>query len=224
MVVVISVGGSLLNPGKPDTGYSKKLSAVLTRSKERVAIVSGGGTTAREYATAIRALGGGEFLADEAAILATYQNASLLLAALGQAAYRGVVKDFDEALAAAGSGKIVVMGGTIPGITTDTDAVLLAEKLGAVRLVNLSNVDAIYSEDPRKNPRAKRFAKMSHAQLVELAARSDSRAAGTNFVFDLVACKMAARSKMELHFLNGKDFSGIAAALGGKPHSGTVVK
>ncbi len=134
-----------------------------------------------------------------------------------------VIDDFEFAKEPARENKAVVMGGTIPGITTDTDSVLLAEAVGAGRLVNVSNVDAIYDSDPRKNPNAKRYVKMGYEELIALASQSDKRMAGTNFVFDLLACKLIARSKIETHFVSYKKMDDLEAAIEGKKHGGTVV-
>ena len=87
--------------------------------------------------------------------------------------YPKVAKDFTEAGKAAQKYAVVVMGGTIPGITTDTDSVLLAEKLGAKRLVNISNVDAIYDSNPKTNPNAMKFDGMTYDELIALANSSD---------------------------------------------------
>ena len=221
-MIVVSVGGSVIHPGEPDKKFLAELSRVLIRvhSKHPLAIVTGGGKPARTYASAIRELGGSQFLADKAAILATRQNASLLIAALGNNAWPAVPKTFEEAALSASSGKIVVMGGTIPGITTDTDSALLAELLGAECIVNISNVDGIYSADPRKDPSAKKISRMTHKELLGLALIGDSRKPGENFVFDSFACKIIARSGIKTHFIGIND---IEAALLGKKHSGTVV-
>ncbi len=222
--VVLSLGGSMVNPGVPDVEYLNKLAALLQRSRHKFGIVVGGGSPARQYAEAVRKIGGSEFQADEAAIMSTKQNAKLVISALGSMAYQKVADDFDEAKLASAGNKIVVMGGTIPEITTDTDSVLLAECLGAVRVVNISNVDAVYTEDPRKSTHAKKFAKMTFGQLLDLAEKSDTRKAGTHFIFDLFACKLIARSEMETHFVAGKNMKDVGAAIEGKKHSGTVVK
>lgn len=226
MKVVLSVGGSLLNPGKPDFDFIEKLASLLKRlkSKYQFAVVCGGGVPAREQASCIRKLGGSEFLADETAILCTRMNALLLIASLGDDAYPSVAESFKEATGAMSSGKIVLMGGTIPGITTDTDAALLAEGIGAARIVNLSNVDGVYTADPRKDRSAKKLGSMSFSQLVELASEYDKRRAGTRFVFDVIACKLIARSGIETHFVHGKNLNEVQSAIEGKRHSGTVVK
>lgn len=225
MHIVFSLGGSLLNTAQGiDKAFLERMARLLMASPHSFGIVTGGGYRARQYADAVRARGGNEFEADEAAIEATKENAKALIGGLGKKACPKVCETFDEARTAAKRYGIVVMGGTIPGITTDADAVLLAEALHAARVINISNVDAIYDSDPRKNKDAKKFSKMAHAQLIELAVRSDERKAGTHFVFDLLACKLAARSKMEVHFVGGKDWGDLEKAIDGKAHGGTLVK
>jgi uridylate kinase len=225
MHVVLSIGGSAVVPeGKPNIGFLKQMSDALRRSKNDFGILVGGGPPARMYANAARELGAGEFDADQIAIMSTKQNAKLLITALGEDAPSEVIDDFEDAREAAKCYKAVVMGGTIPGITTDTDSVLLAEAIGAKRLVNISNVSGIYDSNPKTNPKAKKFDSLNYEQLVSLAIESDKRTAGTNFVFDLLACKLIARSKIETHFVSYNDMDGIKAAIEGKKHSGTVVK
>lgn len=224
--MLLSIGGSLINPGKPDVKFLKKLVALIMRMRPKFqfAVLCGGGQPARDYANAVRGFGGNEFVADEAAILMTQANAFLVISALGEHAYPCVMANFtDAAEAAASTDKVIVMGGTIPGFTTDADAALLAEKIGAKKLVNLSNIDAIYDRPPKK-PGAKKFASMTHEQLVRLANEYDMRKAGTNFIFDNVACKIVARSKIETHFVNGRDLKQVEAAITGGKHKGTVVK
>ncbi|MFA6530548.1 MAG: UMP kinase [Candidatus Micrarchaeia archaeon] len=225
MRVVLSLGGGTINPeGIPDVETIKKLAKIILDSPHNFGVVTGGGRIARVYAQAARELGANEFEADEVAVITTRQNAKLMITALGDKCYPKVVGDFDEAAQASYEKKVVIMGGTIPGITTDTDSVLLAEKLHATRLVNISNVNAIYDSNPKTNPNAKRFAKMTHEELAALANVSDTRKAGTNFIFDLLACKLAMRSKLELHFVSGKNLDDLKKAIDGKPHNGTVVK
>jgi len=225
MHVVLSVGGSAINPGKPDLGFLRSMAKIIKKSKNTFGILCGGGTIARVYANAARELGSSEYDADAIAITSTKQNAQLMVAALhasGIDVFREVVSDFE--LARRPKNKVVVMGGTIPGITTDTDAVLLAEATGAKRLINISNVDAIYDSDPRKNPQAKKLPRMTYDELIDLAARSDARTAGTNFVFDMRACKLIARSRIETHFVSGQSMKDMESAIEGRKHGGTVVR
>jgi uridylate kinase len=90
-------------------------------------------------------------------------------------------------------------------------------------MLNISNTSGIYDSNPKDNPNAKKFDKMTYDQLIELAVKSDHRTAGTNFVFDLLACKLIARSKIETHFVSGKNLEDVENAINGKQHGGTVV-
>ncbi|MFA5050237.1 MAG: UMP kinase [Candidatus Micrarchaeia archaeon] len=225
MVMVLSLGGSLMNTETGiDAKYLEEIKRILDSSENKFGIVTGGGYLARRYANQIRSGGGNEFEADEAAIEATWENAKTLIKVLGKNAYLKVPRSFREAQKGLEKKKYVVMGGTIPGITTDADAVLLAECLEAERVVNISNVDGIYNKDPRQFPDAKKYSYLTHEELVRLAVENDRRMAGTNFVFDLLACKLAERSKLEIHFVNGKKLDDIKNAINGRMHSGTKIK
>ncbi|MGC8923676.1 MAG: UMP kinase [Candidatus Micrarchaeia archaeon] len=225
-IITLSIGGSLIVPGEPDVEYIKKMGNLLMKHsvKFKFAIVTGGGAAARVYARAMKNIINNEFLADQAAIMSTWQNAYLILAALHGKAYKTLPKTFDEAAQALETNDFVVMGGTMPGITTDTDAVLLAERVGSKRIVNISNVDAIYTGDPRKDSNAKKIDRMHVDELVSMASVADRRKAGENFIFDILACKLLARSGIEAHFVSGRNLMDVENAIIGRKHGGTVVK
>ena len=223
-IVVLSLGGSLVNPGKPDVAYVSSIIRVLRATKHRFGIVVGGGRLARQWADAARKKGGNEFEADEAAIKATKKNAQTVIDVINREVNSTPCETFEEARRQAKKHRFVVMGGTIPGITTDSDAVLLAECLGATRVLNLSNIDGVYSDNPVRNHDAKKFSRMGYAQMIDLAGKNDMRKAGTHFVFDFLACKLIARSKIEAHFVHGKNLLDVRKAVEGKQHGGTVVK
>src|SRR3989344_4600676 len=132
------------------------------------------------------------------------------------------IKNFNQAPLLLKKGKIPVSGGMMPGITTDSVSVLFAEMLGARLVVNVSKAAGVYDSNPSKNPKAKKFARLSHDALVGLAMRFDSRKARENFVFDVVACKLAARSKISLSFVSSNPVE-LEKALEGRKFSGTIV-
>jgi uridylate kinase len=219
--VTVSVGGSMVNPGKPDISFVKAVAGVINASKCKCAITVGGGSYARAYVSALKALGANDFQADKVAILETRQNAMLLLAALKDA-YPSVPDSIELASAAINKYKCVVMGGLYPGFTTDSTAALLAEAVGSRRIVNITNVDGVYDRDPSE-PSAKKFKSMKIADFVALAMKSDMRKAGTHFVFDSVAAKLAMRSSIRIDIVSGKRLDDVRNAIGGKPHGGTVI-
>ncbi len=223
--VVISLGGSMMfSDGEYDQEFIKNFAALaLSLSKQApIAIVVGGGSLAKKYCERERAGGKGEFFADRAAIKATVENARVLAKAIG--ANASVADSFDSAQAAVEKGMIPVGHGILEGITTDTVSVLLAERIGAKTVVNVSRVEAVYDSDPEKNPKAKRFDSMAHKELVALASASDARNARTNFPFDSIAAKIAARSNITIYFVDGRKLEEVEKAVLGKPHKGTAVK
>lgn len=216
---VISLGGSVISPKGPDVKFIKEFSSLLPSLNIKAGIVVGGGKYAREYASAVLSLGGSPYLADEVAILETWQNALLLHSSLEESIF---VKDFEEAKRLIPTKRFIIMGGTIPGITTDTDAVLLAEALGVKRILNISTVSGVYDRPPEEEG-AKKFDEMSLKELERLALEYDKRKPGTHFIFDLFAVKLAQRSGIEIHFV-GKDLEDVKNALNLKPHNGTIAR
>ena len=66
------------------------------------------------------------------------------------------------------AGKIVIFacGSGCPFFSTDTAAALRAAEIGAEVLLLAKNVDAVYSDDPQKNPDAVRYDKLSYDKVV----------------------------------------------------------
>ncbi len=66
-------------------------------------------------------------------------------------------------------GRIVLLGGGTgnPFFTTDTTAVLRAAEIGAQAVLKATNVDGVYSADPRTDPAAERFDRLTHSQAIE---------------------------------------------------------
>src|SRR5581483_4839947 len=60
---------------------------------------------------------------------------------------------------------LVFAGGTgNPYFTTDTTAVLRAAEMGCEAVLKATNVDGVYSADPKKDPAATRFDRLSHEE------------------------------------------------------------
>jgi uridylate kinase len=222
--VVISIGGSVLVPDENDTDYMKSLASMLKElsSTLKLYIVTGGGRIARSYISSGRVLGADERYLDELGIEVTRLNARLLIKALGDYAYPKPAESFDEASKAGDSHKMVVMGGTAPGHTTDAVSAMLAEKVGAVRLVNATNVDGVYDSDPKKNDNAKKFDKMSFEQLGSVSTKKHDRA-GPTVIFDPRGAEIIAKAKIPLYVCHGRNLDNLKNAIMGKEFNGTIV-
>lgn len=225
--VIISLGGStLFNNYKLNSEFLSSFSTLISKahSTVNIGIVVGGGATAKTYVEAVKALGRGDFDADRVAIEATKLNALLLISLLHDKAYSKIPRDLDTGMQALQENLIPVCGGLLEGLTTDTVSALLAERSSALRLVNISNVDGIYDSDPRTNPQAKKYSRLTHDQLVNLCSKNDERKARTNFVFDVIASKIVQRSQIPLHFVSSSNLEQLEKAILGQDHSGTIVK
>ncbi|MDD1724386.1 MAG: UMP kinase [Methanospirillum sp.] len=221
--IVLSLGGSILLPEIHQPNIKPYIS-VLTKisAKYRLFVVVGGGGTARQYISLARTFDADEAFSDELGILVTRLNATLLIGALGERAYPKVVESHTEALCAGESGKIVIMGGITPGQTTDAVAAVLAERVRASLFINLTAVDGIYSADPRKDPKANRYEKMTASDLLEVVVGQHA-VAGVNTVMDIVAVKMVERCGIPLLVMDGRDPNLLLETLETGKISGTLV-
>jgi uridylate kinase len=221
--VVISVGGSVLIPGNDDAKYIAELAEMLKDVSQHVqiAVVVGGGKMSRYYSETARGLGGTMYQLDELGIGITRVNAKLLTVALGDIANTEIPLKAEECARMSEPGRIVVMGGTEPGHTTDAVAAMIAKNLKADRIVNASNVDAVYSDDPRKNPDAVRYSRMTIGELKDIVY--DDHDAGKSCVFDPLGVSIAMKERMDLYMVNGRDIGELRNAILGMEIKGTFV-
>lgn len=221
---VVSLGGSVLVPDDRDTHFIAQVAELIRKlAKDRsLVIVCGGGRISRYYIGIGRELGASREEQDLMGIDVTRLNAKLLQLAIGNDSHPGIPRSIDEAEGAASRSRIVVMGGTVPGQTTDAVAALIAERLRAERIVNATSVDAAYSADPKKHPDAKRYSELTHQQLLDLVNKG-CHSAGPSDVFDKLGAEVAMRSKMPLYIVDGRSLPELEAAIRGEKVKGTVV-
>jgi uridylate kinase len=213
---VVKVSGAVFDLQNKGGEIVRRVAQQLAMAAEigwRVAAVAGGGNIARIYIGAARDLGASEAALDELGILITRANAELLIAALGGHAYPSVPQTLGELLSASASNRrIIVMGGLQPGQSTNAVAALAAESLGAEILVNATDVDGVYTEDPRKNPGAVKLRSVSVDDLARLLSGAGHRA-GTYELLDHVSIHILGRSSIPTVVTS---YDGILAALKGE--------
>lgn len=222
-IVVISIGGSILIPDQNDSVFIGKLAEMLKKASEKVrlCVVCGGGKIARYYTVTGRELGGDEYQLDLLGIGCTRLNAALLALALGDRSSTEIPLDVKTAAKKFKEGKIVVMGGTEPGHTTDAVATMLAVELGGGRVINATSVDAVYSDDPRKNPDAVRYDKLTIEELDALVYKDHG--AGKSSVFDPLGVQIAKKEKIDIQMVDGRNLEELEKAILGQPFSGTYI-
>ncbi len=239
---VLSVGGSIIAPDKPDTEFLSEFTKMaadylLSTSDTRLILVAGGGGPARTYQTAYRSIAetfSGDHktalsfateqdlnnACDWMGIMATRLNAQILKTCFGPLCVHDVVTD-PTAAPAVFEGRVLVAAGWKPGFSTDNDAVLLAEKYQADTVVNLSNIEKVYTDDPRKNPDAKPLDTISWADFRKMVG--DEWVPGKNCPFDPIASKKASQMGLKVICAGGKNIPNIRAILDGKTYTGTTI-
>jgi uridylate kinase len=226
MRTVIKIGGSLLYDEKGNilTDRIRKYALAvknLVEEGHQLVVIVGGGKPARSFITAARELGASEVQCDWFGIKLARHNAELLIAALGDLAYPKVVESLDELETASCIDRVVLMGGLLPGQSTNAAAALAAEAVHADRLLNATNVGGIYDHDPRQ-PGAKKMETVSIAQLRAILAGSGTKA-GEYELFDPVAIGVVERSRIETVVFDGTDPDNLLRLFKGKKVGSTIV-
>lgn len=232
MTKILSVGGSIIVPEKPDTTFlSEFVSMCVTwlnsDKNNRLILVAGGGAPARVYQNAYNEVAGKTGLgaqansADWIGIMATRINAQLLKACFGAYCKNDVVYN-PTADDLAFDGQVLVASGWKPGFSTDTDAVYLGEKFDGKTIVNLSNIEKVYTDDPRKNPDAKPLDTITWSDFRKMVG--DEWTPGKNCPFDPIASKKAQELGMTVICAGGKNIANIKAILEDKDYIGTTIK
>lgn len=223
-LLVISLGGSIIVPKTGiDSEYLKKfrnLIRIQVQNGKRFIIVVGGGHTAREYqkaASSIVHLDPEDV--DWLGIHATRLNGHLLRALFRDLAIHRVVKDPTRPLK--WNQPIMIAAGWKPGWSTDYVAVRLAHKYGATRVLNLSNIEAVYDKDPNIYEDAVIIDRIKWKEFRKIVGNTWSP--GANAPFDPVASKLAHRWKMEVVITQGTNLQNVRAHLEGKRAQGTII-
>ena len=147
--------------------------AVVAAMRLEIAVVIGGGNIFRGVAPA--AAGMDRATADYMGMLATVMNALALQDAMRRGGLNGrvqsalnieqVVEPYirGKAMRYLEEGKIVIFaaGTGNPFFTTDTAAALRGTEMGCDIVLKATKVDGVYSADPKTNPQARRYARVS---------------------------------------------------------------
>jgi len=223
MRIVVRIGGSVVaSPVNTEliNKYADLIKTVKSQGHE-VAVVLGGGELAREFIRVAKDLGMDMQAQDEVAISVSRLFAQLFLRRLGETACSKVALTLDDAAQCLSEGKIVVMGGLRPGITTDAVAALVAERINADLLVKGTDQDGVYDKDPRKHADAVKLDRLSFDDLPKIFEHSEHKA-GIHQIIDPEAVKVLKRRRLKLIVVNGFKPENILAALKGE-NVGTVI-
>lgn len=225
MRVTLCFGGSIISPEKPDVDCIREIAGIVRTLKTQrhdPLIVTGGGGPAREYIEIAQKLRISSSALDKIGIDVTRLHARMLISALGDLAEPDPVTTIEAAVRAALKNKVPVMGGTTPGQTTDAVAAMLAKTSNSELLIFFSDVGAVYTADPKLNPKAKKIDTMTSRELVNLVG-SKRPAPGMKIIIDPVAAKLIERSKIKTIVVGEHELKRLPEIIRGAKHSGTTI-
>ena len=222
--VIVKLSGEALT-GEQGFGIEQaivdRLAADLVAAAKldvELGVVMGGGNIFRGVEVSAR--GVDRPVGDTMGMLATVMNCLVLEAAIERAgreartlsalAMPSVCETYNRKRAQKnlGKGRVVLLaaGTGNPFFTTDTTAVLRAAELDCQAVLKATNVDGVYTADPKKDPKAKRYDKLSHQEALEKDLK----------VMDSTAFALARENHMPIIVFSIADKGAIEAVLRGK--------
>jgi uridylate kinase len=221
--IIISLGGSIVIPELPDPVFINAFRDFISKEIEkgkRFVVIVGGGKTCRNYQDALsKTINATTVDLDWIGIYVTRLNAELIRMSFGELASPEIV--LDPSVLVKFTNSVIVGAGWKPGWSTDYDAVMMAEQMGAKKIINLSNIEYVYDKDPRKYPDAKKIEEVSWVEFRKLLPEEWS--SGLNSPFDPVAAKKAQELGIEVAIMNGRNIENLKNYLNGEKFSGTVI-
>jgi len=189
-----------------------------------IAVVVGGGNIFR--GVKVSATGIPRVTGDMMGILATVMNALAMEAAIEKAgiaartmsalAMPEICETYERprALRHLEKGRMLLLaaGTGNPFFTTDTTAVLRAAEISAEAVFKATDVDGVYSADPKKDKAAERYDRLTHQQAIERNLK----------VMDTTAFALARENRMPIIVFSIREKGAIAAVLRGEGRA-TVV-
>ena len=205
----------------------RQLMVKQIRNGRRFVIITGGGNTARKYQQAadkVTKLTRDDM--DWIGIHSTRLNAHLIKTIFRNYAHPRINKNprTKENLGKhfARGEKIMVAAGWRPGWSTDYVATILAERLGAKTVINLSNVRYVYDKDPNKFKDAKKIKEIAWKDFRKIVGnRWDP---GLNAPFDPVASRHAQELGLEVIIAEGRNIKNLEKIFKENKFQGTVIK
>ena len=224
---VLSLGGSLVVPnGGIDTTFLSQFNEFIrnqvSSKKRRFFITVGGGGTTRHYQKAahnVRREEIDDVDLDWLGIHATRLNAQLVRTVFRDIADPRVIKHYEVILKI--DKPLAIAAGWKPGWSTDYCAITLCQDYNVTEAINLTNIDYVYTGDPRTNDKAKPIHEITWKKYRSMIG--DRWIPGMNAPFDPIASKLAEELNVTVQIVNGKNLKNLALALDEKPFVGTTI-
>ncbi len=203
MKVVVKVGGSLtFSDNGPKVSYFKKLIPILRKIKQKyqLIVVIGGGRFVENYVKGFSLSKKETELIFIELLRANVRLISFLL---------DMKPIFD--LNCVKKNTTGVVGGIVPGRSTDANAAICAYKINADVLIKLTDVDGIYEKDPKRH----KARKIDFIHYDKLKPKKKTRPKDYG-ILDPLAIKTIKKGKIKTYVINGKQPTNILKVLNGE--------
>ncbi|MFN3550166.1 MAG: UMP kinase [Mesorhizobium sp.] len=228
--VVLKASGEALMGGQGfgiDVSVVDRIASDIAEARAlgvEVGVVIGGGNIFRGVAVASK--GGDRVTGDHMGMLATVINSLALRTSLSKIGVEAIVlsaiampelcESFSQRQATAymNAGKVVIFAGGTgnPFFTTDSAAALRAAEIGADALFKGTQVDGVYSADPKKDPTAIRYERLTHSEVIERGLA----------IMDTAAIALARENNIPIIVYSIHEQGGFGAILQGRGRCTTV--
>lgn len=249
--VVVKLSGGMVSPDEDllnrtiIKGYVNEIRSFYEKpdgEKPRLVLLVGGGGTSRLYRD-LAVASGEESDVDQHRIgmTATWLNAELIRSLLDEKAFQRVLgvgvyaenrsdaekmmaNDFETWLKS--DIPVLVSGGFINGASTDFNAVLVASKLGVEMVHKLTDVDHVYTKDPKENEDAQPLERISWDEFFRMFGEgfeTFGHKPGGHVPLDMFAARLASDNGITCLVTDGRDPAVIGEILRGGQVPGTVI-
>jgi uridylate kinase len=220
--ILIKISGESLRGEKESIHDIKILDYISTNIKKliekdyRISLVVGGGNI---YRGSSKDMNFPRVQADNIGMLATIMNGIMILEnikkydidsrLMSSISIEKICESYsyNKALKYLNDKKVLILvGGTgNPFCTTDSAAILKAIETGSQLVLKATNVDGVYSDNPKTNPNAKRFNTISYDEIIKQNLK----------IMDIGSILMAKEFNIPIKIFNmGDDFSDIVNNVG----------
>jgi len=230
-IYIISLGGSLIAPKDGiDWKFLKKFRTLIVseiKKGNKFVIITGGGNTARIYQQAAnKVIKLTKDDQDWLGIHSTRLNAHLIKTIFRKHAHPRINKnprtkaDLKKHFTKGES--VMIAAGWRPGWSTDFVATILAERLNAKTVINLSNIEYAYDKDPNKYRGAKKIKTINWKDFRKIVGNTWDP--GLSMPFDPIASKLAQKLKLKVIICNGKNIANLEKIFANKKFKGTIIE
>ena len=223
-VIVLSLGGSLIIPDEINISFLREFEKVIQKNtkKYKFIIVTGGGSIARKYISALKEMGINEKLQSMIGISSTRTNARFMTYLFNQDQTLGIPQKMKTVENYIKNSDVVFCGALEykPNQTSDATAAEIARHFKTI-FINLTNVSGLFNKNPLEYKDAKFIPEASFQELWKMS-HAKKYSPGQHFIIDQTASEIIKKHKITTYIL-GKDLKQLDNLLNNRKFRGTII-